>query len=110
MRPALVATAMLLIAACADPRAACVARATAGLRALDAEIAETEAALARGYRIAPGSRVTAGVTLCAEDSPLTLCVGGDRPVYERRLRIDPAAERARYSGGQEPDAGHLLKA
>ena len=86
---------LLVLAACAEPRAACLSRAEAGLRALDAEIAETESALALGYRVAPRSRVTAGLAICAGDSPVTLCVSGERPLHERRRAIDPDTERAR---------------
>jgi hypothetical protein len=86
---------LLLLAACAEPRAACLRQASAELRALDAAIAETELALARGYRVAPGSTVTAGLAFCAENSPLTLCLSGERPISERHIAIDPAEERAR---------------
>lgn len=86
---------VLLVAACAETRGACLSRAGSELRALDAAIAETEVALARGYRVAPGSTVTAGLAICAEDSPLTLCLSGERPISERRVAIDPAEERAR---------------
>lgn len=95
MRQALFATVFL--AACAGTRSACLARADAELRALDAEIAATESALARGYRLAPRSGLTVGAAICAENRPLTLCLGGERPLGERRTAIDPAAERARLA-------------
>ncbi len=97
MRPAfMIALAMILgLAACADPRTACLDRAAEPLRSLDAEIAETETALALGYRIADGSRITAGMRLCADNSPVTFCVSGQRPISERRIAIDRASERAR---------------
>ncbi|MDH3262803.1 MAG: hypothetical protein OEM24_02270 [Paracoccaceae bacterium] len=95
MRLALALAFTLLLVACAEPRAACLRRANAELRALDAAVAETELALARSYRVAPGSTVTAGLAICAEDSPLTLCLSGERPISERRTAIDPAEERAR---------------
>lgn len=85
----------LILAACAEPRAACLSRANAELRGIDAAIADAELALARGYRVREGSTVTAGLAFCAEDSPLTLCVGGERPIAQRRIAIDPATERAR---------------
>lgn len=86
---------LLLLAACGDPRTGCLNRADAPLRALDAEIAETELALARGYRLAPGARITTGLAVCASDSPLTFCLSGERPLTERRIAIDRASERAR---------------
>lgn len=86
---------VLMVAACADPRATCLRQAGSGLQALDAEITEIEVALARGYRVAPGSRVTVGLGFCSENDPVTVCLGGERPVSERRIPIDPVAERAR---------------
>lgn len=85
----------LLLAACADPRGACVDRAFAEVRAIEAEVSGIELALGRGYRVAPGSAVNAGITLCARDSPITLCVGGDRTLSERRVALDRPAEEAR---------------
>lgn len=87
--------ALLLLAACAETRAACLARAGADLRALDADIAETEAALALGYRQTPRGAVSVGAALCTRDSPLTLCVSAERPLAARHSAIDPEAERAR---------------
>lgn len=89
--------AALGLNACAPSRQACLERAGAELRALDAEIAETERALAVGYRAAPRGTVTAGLALCAEDSPVTLCVSGERPLRERVVAVDPRTERARLA-------------
>jgi hypothetical protein len=93
----LAALLLLLAAACAAPPEACRDRALSGLRALDAEIEATEQALALGYREAPGGEVRAGLRLCAEDGPLTLCLSGDRPLGAGTRPIDPAAERARLA-------------
>ncbi len=86
---------ILFLAACAEPRAACVDRAGAELRALDKEIADTKLALARGYRDDDRSRVRVGAAICAEDSPITLCLSGDRPLSRRGTAINPTEERAR---------------
>ena len=96
MRPALTLIAMALaLAACADPRTACLAQANAELRAIDDEIAEIRVALARGYRVAPGSTVRAGLAVCSRDNPVTVCLGGDRTLSERRIAIDRRAEERR---------------
>ncbi|MDO9525813.1 MAG: hypothetical protein Q7J57_09820 [Gemmobacter sp.] len=42
---------LLLLAGCATPQQACIADATAQLSALDAQIAESKATLARGYAV-----------------------------------------------------------
>lgn len=95
MRPAFAICLMVLVAACAETRTACLNRASAEVRAIDAEIAEIELALARGYRVSGGSAVTAGLSVCAENSPVTVCLGGSRPISERTVAIDRRAEEAR---------------
>lgn len=90
MRHALIL--MLLLSACAESRQACLRRAEADLRALDAQIADTETALALGYRTEE-SRVHVGLAACNENSSLTVCLGGSGPIYQRREIIDPEAER-----------------
>jgi hypothetical protein len=86
---------VLALAACADSRTKCLNRAAAELTAIDAEIVDIEVALARGYRVKEGSRVTAGFAVCSSNDPLHLCLGTERQISERRLTIDPAMERAR---------------
>lgn len=95
MRPLAALCLLALAAACAEPRTACLNRATAELRAIDAEIAEIELALARGYRVVGGSTVTAGLSVCTRDNPVTVCLGGSRPISERTVAIDRRAEEAR---------------
>ncbi|MCX7645393.1 MAG: hypothetical protein N2Z62_08885 [Rhodobacteraceae bacterium] len=95
MRPALALCLVTLLAACADTRTACLDRASAELRAIDAEIAEIELALARGYRVSGGATVTAGLSVCTGDSPVTVCLGGSRPISERTVAIDRRSEEAR---------------
>ena len=95
MRPVALIVLLSALAACADPRAACLSRASAELRAIDDEIAEIRVALARGYRVSPGSAVRAGLAVCSRDSPVTVCLGGDRTLSERRIAVDRRAEEAR---------------
>ncbi len=102
-RPAtrrLLVAVVAIAAACTAPREACLDRAAAELVTLDAEIAEIERALARGYRAENRSALTAGLTLCARDSPVALCVSGERPLRERVTAIDPVTERARLRDRQ----------
>lgn len=69
----------------------------ADLRVTRAEIAESEAALAQGYRVT-GTRVDLGLKVCAEPGDgITFCTAGRKPVYEPRRAIHPAAERARLA-------------
>jgi len=96
MRPTLALMLLLILAACASPRTACLQRAAAPLRALDADIAETRAVLAYGYRPGRDRGISAGLAFCADGSPITLCLSGERPLAQRRvIAVDPAAERAR---------------
>ena len=50
-RPMILLTAALALAACASPQQTCIADATRQIAALDAQIAETRATLARGYAV-----------------------------------------------------------
>lgn len=86
---------ILMLCACADPHTQCVNRANAELKAIDEEITEIEVALVRGYRVKEGSRVTAGLGFCTSKNPVNVCLSTERPISERRLTIDPSAERAR---------------
>jgi hypothetical protein len=116
MRPATLLVLLVGLAACADPRAACLSRADAELRAIDDEIVEIQVALARGYRVSPGSAVRAGLAVCARDSPVTVCLGGDRQLSERRIAIDRRAEESRLRAlqarrpGAEADAARAAAA
>ncbi|PRY93693.1 hypothetical protein BCF33_2575 [Hasllibacter halocynthiae] len=95
MRRALISiTFLLALAGCA--RQACLDGATRELRRVESLLAESETALARGYReetvLARGP--VAGFTLCASRDVAGLCVG--QPAAATRTRavaIDPAAER-----------------
>ena len=99
LRPAL--CALLLVSACASPRDACLRSATAELRRLDRLIAESEAALARGYRLEREPEVATGLTFCVGagqreegvDVGLRYCPEVETRYREVPAAIDPAAER-----------------
>ena len=82
---------VLLLSACAESRQACLRRAELDLRDLDAQIADTETALALGYRTEE-SKVSFGLAACNENSSLTVCLGGSGPIRTRRVIIDAEAE------------------
>jgi hypothetical protein len=93
--------AALALAACADPRTRCLKAANADLAALDNAIAESELALARGYRVVPGTRVSVGLAACTDnDNGFDICLGGSGPVYERRAEVNPAEEQERLRAMQ----------
>jgi hypothetical protein len=99
---------LLLLAACATPREACIAAATRDLRVLDRLIAETEGNIARGYALETVERVEQRFVPC-DDRPRVVVNpdGTTRVVYdapgfcwkdvvvavERPRAIDTAAER-----------------
>ena len=99
---------LILLAACATPREACIAGATRDVRILDRLIAETEGNLARGYALETVERVEQRFVPC-RDRPRVVRNpdGTTRVVYdgpsfcwedvvvtaERPRAIDAAAER-----------------
>ena len=99
---------LALLAACATPREACIARATQDLRVLDRLIAETEGNLVRGYALDTVERVEQrfvpcrdrprvvrnpdGTTRIVYDGP-TFCWADVIVTAERPRAIDAAAER-----------------
>lgn len=87
---------VLALGACANPHSQCVKRANATLEGLDKDIADTELALARGYRVEEKSRTTAGIALCTSNK-IRACISTERPISERRIPIDPATERAKLN-------------
>lgn len=95
MRPMIPLLLPIFLAACSNPHTQCVSRAKTELRSVDREIIEIETTLARGYRVDERSRAKVGFRLCTSGEPVHLCLGADGPISERRVAIDPHAERAR---------------
>jgi hypothetical protein len=98
MRLGLVLGAALVLAGCASPRETCLRAAQAELRALDAQIAESEAALARGYRITPATEPRTTLNICAwPREPVLFCTQHSPGQSASRVNVLPAAEEARLA-------------
>ena len=96
MRLGLVLLAALAVAGCASPRQACLRAAQAELRALDAQITESEAALARGYRITQETEPRTTLNICAwPRDPVLFCTQHTPGQRATRIDVLPAAEQAR---------------
>ncbi len=85
-----------LLAACATPQQACTRAAQADLVALDRDIAETEHAIARGYRMTEAVAPRTTLHLCAwPREPVLFCTRHTPGSSAQRLAVDPKAEQAR---------------
>lgn len=85
-----------LLAACASPQQNCIRQAQAELRALDQQIAESEAALARGYRVTQASDGRTTLNICAwPREPVLFCTTHTPRQRATRLAVHPGAEDAR---------------
>lgn len=89
--------AALGLAACATPAERCIANATDDLSALDAEISETEANIARGYRFDDSVTVNVGATFCTGSGNVSLCLEGDKDLPKRKIPINVNTERAKLA-------------
>ncbi|MGR3539850.1 MAG: hypothetical protein ACU0BS_00250 [Hasllibacter sp.] len=95
MRTVLIPLVLLaLLPGCA--RQLCLHAATRELTRTERLLAESEQALARGYRLeaelVPAPAI--GLTLCANRDAAGLCVAGPDPqVRQRPVAVDPVAER-----------------
>ena len=97
MRAALAVLLPLAIAACADPLARCTAPAGREIERLDLLVAESEATLARGYRLEAAGRPGPVVGFCAGRDAVSVCASRDLTPEPRPVAIDPAAERERLA-------------
>lgn len=93
----LLIAAALGLAACATPAERCISDATKGFTEIDAQIAEAETNLARGYAIADPVIDTVGVDVCSGSGNVRICLGGTHDVEGRHVPIDARAERARLA-------------
>ena len=88
---------LLLLAACATPRAACETRATKDLRVMNTLIAETRANVDRGYAIAREPYVTTSFQMCLgstrENVGIRWCNRPETRYRDTQVAIDPAAEQ-----------------
>lgn len=89
---------LLVLAACASPRQACIRAAEADLRAMDAQIAESEAALRRGYRVSEATEGRTTLNICAwPREPVLFCTTHTPGTRATRTEVLPAAEEARLT-------------
>lgn len=96
-KAAVLVAVAVLVSACASPQDRCVQAAGAELRSLDTEIAQTEQALARGYRVLPAQDGVTKLRLCAwPREPVLFCTERvQTPRAQSRQMIDPAKENVR---------------
>jgi hypothetical protein len=87
---------LLVLAACASPQQSCIRAAGADLRAIDAQIAESEDALRRGYRVTQASEGRTTLNICAwPRDPVLFCTTHTPGQRATRTAVLPAAEEAR---------------
>lgn len=95
----------LLVAACASPREACLRGAGAELATLDRLIAESEAALARGFRLERRAEPQRRMSVCfgtgrwhdGLNVGLSVCPDLETTYREVPVAIDPEAERRKLA-------------
>lgn len=92
MRLVVLCLGLCLVAACASPQQRCVNQALSELRRLDALIAETEANLARGYRLDRVIETRPTLAPCPPGDPFIFCPGEVVRERDRPVAIDPLAE------------------
>jgi hypothetical protein len=98
-------SALVFLAACADPRGVCVENALRDVRVLEGLIEETERNIVRGYALQPEPTVRTGVSLClSPTNPLGICTTTQTDVRERPVAIDIAAERRKLRQLREREA------
>ena len=98
MRLILILAASALIAGCATPRQACLRAAQAELQSLDAQIAESEDALARGYRVSQPTEPRTTLHICAwPREPVLFCTRHTPGLRETRVDVHRGAEEARLT-------------
>ncbi len=100
MRPVLRSAALVLsvltLSGCAQQN--CLRAAQAELRALDAQIAESEEALARGFRVTQATEPRTVLNICAwPREPVLFCTTHTPGQRATRTNVLPAAEEARLA-------------
>jgi hypothetical protein len=98
-----------LLGACSTPQQRCEAGIDRDLGALDAQIAEAQGNIARGYALRPDRSRTVTFGACSGNNGrgsvgITICGERTVPVANRPVAIDLAAERARLGDLQRQRA------
>ncbi len=91
----LLSASLVALVACTTPAERCITNATEGLAEIDAEIAEAEANIARGYRLEERAINNVGMEFCSAQNNVKICVAGDHDIPPRQVPIDVAAEQGR---------------
>ena len=87
-----------MLAACASPQQSCIRQARSELRALDDQIAESEEALARGYRVTQATDGRTVLNICAwPREPVLFCTTHTPGQRATRVSVHPGAEEARLA-------------
>lgn len=90
---------LLLLAACADPRAACLTQATKDLSIVQALIADTEATIERGYAIQTETRTVIYTNFCVgsgnKNGGFTFCNYPHPGTIKTPVAVDLNVERAK---------------
>ncbi len=88
----------VVLAACSNPREACMKSATEELRVINALVAETETNLARGYTLIKEPGVRTGLHFClSPTNPFTFCSSTEPTVTTRPTAIDIRAEERKLA-------------
>lgn len=103
MRNLVLIAALLALASCGTPQEQCLKNATRELRTLDSLIAESEAALSRGYTYQEREVTRWAWVHCyggpyRPDRPRTRCWEPYNDVVREPVAIDPAAEKRKLQG------------
>ncbi|MEM6740527.1 MAG: hypothetical protein AAF646_10430 [Pseudomonadota bacterium] len=119
MRP-LIPAVLVVLAACATPRDACLRASLSEIATLDRLIVETEGNLARGYRIEREPVVSTGLDFCLgrgiHDSGVRIglryCNSVETRYREVEVAIDPDAERRKLTQlrGKRAEESRLAQA
>ena len=87
---------LALLVGCANLHSSCIRAAQAELRALDAQIAESETARQRGYRVTQATQSRTTLNICAwPREPVLFCTTHTPGKRATRTEVSPAAEAER---------------
>lgn len=91
-------TVLTMLSACATPQQQCIATASAETRALQAQIKETQATIARGYAVHEQSVPYTSTNICYDGKKQRyLCPRTEFRRIETPVSVDIAAEKAKLA-------------
>jgi hypothetical protein len=108
MRRYLVAPVLLALTACASPQQQCIQQTSGQLATLDAQIAEAQANLSRGFAVVDSTNTTANMQRCFAGSAVNNansahrgCIGTSNPTVQRTVPVNRQAETQRLAALQK---------